>query len=834
LSWDECKAKGMTRQMFDAIDADGSGELDAEEFNFFEGLDEDQKKELMEAPISKSADGSTHRCLHNPPVGDKCQEKAPLGTAFCMKHTCPKPGCSLWKARTEKACELHLAPVRSLSVSRQAKPETFGLEFETEQGLSVVNLVDHDSPAQKAGVTVGDQILSVNGVPIKGMDNLDVQRILTYGGLHCVLEVQRQGKPPGRCPYSGARGACRAQAGLSDKHCKRHQCPRTDCKDPKESNALFCEVHNAEVTMVKVNKADPDEKLGLGIETSKGEHTITKCVSGGPAHRVAIKANTVLAAINGVVCDGKSNDEVRAMLKFSGQGGMMIGTRPISEKKPKGFKRKQSFIQGMLAAKKQAEAPRKCYMNRTVLPKNIGIGFVMVGEHHVVSRVINNTNASKAGIKVGQVIAAVNHVPCKKLPMVEISSMIKYGGLRVVVEVHDVNQGCYLTVEAAVPKSTNEGYIGELPLLEYMEKNPNLLRSIEMHRADDSVKLGLAITTERGLSSIAKVSGGGLASKYGVVAGDVITAINMVPIDAKKTHGNVMDMLGNAGLVITMDLLNTKPEVVAKGVKGGFARRGSTKVTNRKDVLDDLKEKKGTSKGTLIITRESAEEKIGMGLVTDEAGVTSVSSCKKKTPAAKAGVKRGIIVTSINGVKLDGKDHDKIMSMLRNAGLNIILETLPKPKEPKEAKGEKEPKKAKRGSIGFDKAANAMVGDQGAVKENPMFDADEEKEGFGVPEVGVDGDDGFGFDEDDRKAYRDTGDAAAEDGEGGAGAPEDEADGDGYLDVNAADEADEAEAAPAAADGGEEMDGFGDEVVEADEEPGGFGDDAAGEEGQAF
>jgi len=43
------------------------------------------------------------------------------------------------------------------------------------------------------------------------------------------------------------------------------------------------------------------------------------------------------------------------------------------------------------------------------------------------------------------------------------------------------------------------------------------------------------------------------------------------------------------------------------------------------------------------------------------------------------------------------------------------------------------PKIKQKGSIGFDKAANAMVGDHGAVKENPMYDADEEKEGFGFP-----------------------------------------------------------------------------------------------------
>jgi len=810
LSWDECKAKGMTRQMFDAIDADGSGELDAEEFNFWEGLDAETKENLMSQPISMSADGTVHRCLHAPPIGEKCQEKAPLGTAFCMKHTCPKPGCSLWKAQDAKACELHLAPVRSMSISRQAKPETFGIEFETEQGISVINLVDHDSPAQKAGVTVGDQILSVNGVAIEGMDNLDVQRILTYGGLHAEIEVQRAGKPPGRCPYSGANGACRAQAGLSNKYCKRHQCP-VEASEGKESKALFCAKILSTVTFVKVKKADPDEKLGLGFETKGGTHTINKIVSGGPAARVGIKASTVLSGINGVVCDGKTNDEVRAMLKFSGQGGLMIGTRPEAEKKPKGFKRKQSFIQGMLAAKKQAEAPRTCYMNRTVLPKNIGIGFVMVGEHHVVSRVINNTNASKAGIKVGQVIAAVNHVPCKKLPMVEISSMIKYGGLRVVVEVHDVNTGVYLTVEQAVPKSTNEGYIGELPLLEYMDKNPKLVRSVEMVRADDSVKLGLAITTERGLSTISKVSDGGLAAKYGVVASDIITAINMVPIDSKKTHEDVMGMLGNAGLTITLDLLNTKPEVAIVSMKKGFARRGSAKATTRKDVLNDLKEKKGKSSGMIVISRESAEERIGMGLVTDEAGVTSVSSCKKKSPAASAGIKRGVIITAINGVDLDGKDHDKIMGMLRNAGLIITLATKPKPKVPKESTA---PKKVKRGSIGFDKAANAMIGDQGAVKQNPMFDADEEKEGFGVPEPGVDGEEGFGFDEEDRDAYRDV---APEPEEASVPAP---AEADGYLDVGAEPEPE----APAENNDDEDIGGFGDADEGDDDEPEGFGD----------
>jgi hypothetical protein len=212
-----------------------------------------------------------------------------------------------------------------------------------------------------------------------------------------------------------------------------------------------------------------------------------------------------------------------------------------------------------------------------------------------------------------------------------------------------------------------------------------------------------------------------------------------------------------------------------------------------------------------------------MGLITED-GVTSVSSCKKKTAAAAAGIKRGLIITSINGVKLKGKDHEKIMQMLRNAGLLITLGTKPKPKKAKEAKAPKEEPKEKRGSIGFDKAANAITSDGGTVKQNPMFNAEEENDGFGVPGQ-ADGDEGFGFDDDDRNAYRDV-------------APAPEADGAGYLEVaeaviaaaggegGAAEPEEEPAAEPEeepAAEPEDEPEGFGGAEEPDLDEPEGFG-----------
>jgi C-terminal processing protease CtpA/Prc len=771
LTKEECLAKGMPPELFAAIDTDGDGVMDKEEWKFYNKLTDEDKERILANPVSKAADGESHTCLHNPPVGVKCSEKAPLGGAFCMNHTCQVPNCNLWKSSENKACELHLAPINAICISRQAKPESFGIDFDTEKGLSVVSDVKHKSPAYTGGVKVGETILSINRMPVGDMEHDDVMRLLMFGGLNLRIELREAAGPATRCEYSGPNGGCRSQASLDSEHCKVHACPKPNCKKAKSSKALFCIEHAAEVTVKRIRRTG-EEKLGLGFDTKKGTSTISTITPKGLAKKAGLELGQVIAHIGAYVVDGKDNDEVIAMLKHGGND-LKIGVRAkVTEKKSKegGIKRRASFIEGMAAMADAGKAPtRVVILNRQSKPNAIGVGFVMKGVHHVVSRVLRDSAAERAGIKVGQIIAAVNHVPAFQLPQSEVSMMIKYGGMRVVLEVHETKAGTHLTVDSALDTFTSAGFIGVLSLADYIAQNPDKVRSIVIERSrklsssgkgeeQQETPLGMAVSSERGLTRVSDVTIGSPADEYGVVPTDILVSVNHTSVDGGKGHNGAMLLLKNGGLKVTVVLVNTSAEVTTRSVNKGHAMRGIAVAPDKKAI----KKKAKNTKNTYIITREE-EEAIGMGIAVDEEGMLQITSVKKGTPAQKAGLKKGHVIKSINDVAVEGKSKKKCLALLKNGGLvitiviNVEKKKKRKTSETAESRGASpaslsaSPVPTRQRSVtsimslgsdpGFDTGETHGSYMDVSAKENPLFDGDEPEEEFGF----VGGEDEFGF-----------------------------------------------------------------------------------------
>ena len=72
-------------------------------------------------------------------------------------------------------------------------PEDQGMGFPS--GSVMVTLVSEGSPAERAGVQAGDQILTVDGVAVAGQDiNTVVGRIRGPSGSPVVLRFQRGGQ----------------------------------------------------------------------------------------------------------------------------------------------------------------------------------------------------------------------------------------------------------------------------------------------------------------------------------------------------------------------------------------------------------------------------------------------------------------------------------------------------------------------------------------------------------------------------------------------------------------------------------------------------------------
>jgi predicted metalloprotease with PDZ domain len=76
-------------------------------------------------------------------------------------------------------------------VNRTTQNDTLGLGIVTERGHTVLSNVDAGSVSHRAGLKVGEQIISVNNVSVSNMGHREVLERLMHGGLQLVVEVGR-------------------------------------------------------------------------------------------------------------------------------------------------------------------------------------------------------------------------------------------------------------------------------------------------------------------------------------------------------------------------------------------------------------------------------------------------------------------------------------------------------------------------------------------------------------------------------------------------------------------------------------------------------------------
>ena len=101
-----------------------------------------------------------------------------------------------WR-RVVDGARWEVAPRPRGAEGRAARPEItqfegVGMTLDGRSGNVMVTLVSEGSPAERAGVQAGDQVLAVDGVPVAGQDiNAVVQRIRGPSGSAVVLRFQR-------------------------------------------------------------------------------------------------------------------------------------------------------------------------------------------------------------------------------------------------------------------------------------------------------------------------------------------------------------------------------------------------------------------------------------------------------------------------------------------------------------------------------------------------------------------------------------------------------------------------------------------------------------------
>lgn len=251
--------------------------------------------------------------------------------------------------------------LRTLVIARGNK-QSLGMALtETAQGTKVTNLVNK-SPAVLAGVMIHDLIVAVNGVSVVGRSHHSVITAITSAG--DPFEVTMQGvdvlindapkmqpletpTPPSSAskktvgsglpstPLSGAASSpaiklprSPADASATAAAIKRQPTAKsmmsTRSSSYHSATSLVSNVANSPVKAVTLNRTSPASSLGLALAEKEAEDApfsqqISNIRPGSPADVSGAQIGDVIVQINGKSTHGMSRDEVISTLGNAGQ-----------------------------------------------------------------------------------------------------------------------------------------------------------------------------------------------------------------------------------------------------------------------------------------------------------------------------------------------------------------------------------------------------------------------------------------------------------------------------------------------------------------------------------
>lgn len=234
------------------------------------------------------------------------------------------------------------------------------------------------------------------------------------------------------------------------------------------------------------------------------------------------------------------------------------------------------------------------------------------------------------------------------LDHLDIKGMLNHGGLRALIEYRATKKGD-LEVE-------HDSDAFEKPLRDLVPRMQQRRRTICRHFADE--KVGLGFLTEHGHSTVTKVLPGSAADSAGILEGDVILSINGAVAD-NKSHTKILNMLVYGGLRIKVRLWNTTS--------------GALLQQKPKEIATPALSDSSSASKTFELARDSEHQKIGIGFETED-GVQTITRVLKRSAAQKAGIKVGMVIYAVNFIPVGDKDHKEVLRMLKNGGMNVVVE----------------------------------------------------------------------------------------------------------------------------------------------------------------
>ncbi|XP_058275317.1 Na(+)/H(+) exchange regulatory cofactor NHE-RF3 isoform X3 [Hirundo rustica] len=230
----------------------------------------------------------------------------------------------------------------------------FFLRIEQDTAGHIIRNVEHNSPAERAGLEDGDRVLRVNGVFVDKEDHAQVVEIVRNSGNSVVLlvlddasyekalkervnlEELGQNASTGQqqeqqCPTSTAnRGTTAVPQPRLCYLVKEKTGYGFSLKSTEETDRYFTSQRMAlskesaslrllplKPRLIEIQKGKSGYGFYLRMEQNTGDHIIKDVNSGSPAAMAGLKDNDILVAVNGERVDGLDHESVVGKIKQS-------------------------------------------------------------------------------------------------------------------------------------------------------------------------------------------------------------------------------------------------------------------------------------------------------------------------------------------------------------------------------------------------------------------------------------------------------------------------------------------------------------------------------------
>ena len=498
---------------------------------------------------------------------------------------------------------------RAVQITRTETHEKLGLGFVSEDGVAVVSQVVPGSPAARAGVTQGEVLSAINHIVVDSKPHSDVVAMLYYGGMHVVVELRNHflswRKEDGG---ASSKGGARRHGGVVGL---------LSTSTPSSTSDIR--------RTVTILRDSADESIGLGFNTNDRVSVITMVLPGSAAENAQVNVGEIILAVNHVHCDVKEHSEVLSMLV---KGGLRIllelraapilpesSTRSVVQREhsklnPSGkctFNQQhggrcdgsaqpesllcvdhicaEAAASGCTAATETHESMCRMHaaelkavsVSRQGLPQKLGVAFETRDGHSTITMVRKGGPAKKAGLKVGEVILAVNHVSIKDWEHDDVIDMLTYAGLQVVLNLrkrpkplplaecrYSGNNGkCRQKVidhnhDLCKAHTCNWIDCGDFKTSKdtFCKQHGSECRGVHVSREDRHAKLGISFNqdTVNCVCTITKVSKDGAAAKGKLKKGEIIAAVNGIAVFGAE-QAEIVQMIKASGTDLVFEVL---------------------------------------------------------------------------------------------------------------------------------------------------------------------------------------------------------------------------------------------------------------------------------------